>query len=66
MSNHRINMIAVLMVINISFSWAQNDPIPVDHSQHSSVTGHTSGKKTVTAPAETAVDRDAMPGHCES
>ncbi len=55
-------MIAVLMVINISFSWAQNDPIPVDQSLHSSVTGHTSGKKTVTSPAETAVDRDAMPG----
>jgi len=59
---HRINVIAAFMVLNISFSWAQNDPIPVDHSRHSSVTGHMSGKKTVTAPAETAMDRDAMPG----
>ena len=56
------HLIAALMIVNISFSWAQNEPIPVDHSQHSSETGHTSGKKTVTTPAETAVDRETMPG----
>ena len=31
----RINLIAALMVITMSSSWAQEDQVPVDHSHHS-------------------------------
>ena len=60
--NHRKNLMTALMFLNISFSWAQNEPIPLGHSQYSVVTGRTSGKKPVTAPAETAAEMEDMPG----
>lgn len=67
MRNLRVNLIAALIVFNISPSWAQEDQVPVDHSHHNVSSeripnDEKSGKKSVTAPAETAVDMEATPG----
>jgi copper resistance protein B len=63
----RINLIAALMVLNMSSSWAQEVPASVDHSHHSVATKRIPGdegsaKKSIRAPAETAVDMENMPG----
>jgi copper resistance protein B len=65
--SHKINLITVLIILNVSYSWAQEDPVPVDHSHHSVATRRIPGdeksaKKPMTAPAETAMDMEAMPG----
>jgi copper resistance protein B len=67
MKNRRKNLIAALMVINISCSWAQKDPVPVDRNHHSIAPWRNPnnvkhGQKSVTAPAKAAVDMEAMPG----
>lgn len=68
MMNRRVNLIATLMVLNISSAWAQEGQVHVDHSQHSVAAKHRrsdvkSGKKSAeAAPAETSVDMEAMPG----
>jgi len=58
----RINLITVLMVIRLSSSWAQENPVIMDHSQHHVATERKSEKKPVITPAETIEDRSAMPG----
>jgi len=63
----QINLIAALMVITMTYAWAQEAPIAIDHSQHSLETGRMRGdvkseKKSLTAPAEKAADRETMPG----
>jgi len=68
MMSLRIKLIAVLMVITMSSTRAQEDPVPVDHSHHSVTAVRkqsdvNSGSKSVAAPpAETVVDMEAMPG----
>jgi copper resistance protein B len=66
MVNCRINVITVLLVLNISSSWAQEDQVTIDHSHHFVAAGRTqsdvkSGKKLVITSTETADAMEAMP-----
>jgi copper resistance protein B len=64
-----ISSIAVLMILKLSSAWAQESQPSVDHGHHHHhfvaperiATGATHGGDSVTAPVETAVDKEAMP-----
>jgi len=63
--NRRINLIIAWLLFNMSSSWAQEDPVPVDHNQHSVAAGRKGGDakaegKSLTTPQEIAME--SMPG----